>query len=112
MDYPSDNPNKRSSTLKVMLHPKMHDDLRALAERLGQAPSTLASIALSQYVAQQTAAIGATDRAVAGLFESVAPMLAKMFENAPQTPPEVLLGMTQQLPLSPRKRAARKKAGR
>lgn len=109
MDYPSDNPNKRSSTLKVMLHPKMHDDLRALAERLGQAPSTLASIALSQYVAQQTAALGASDRAMAGIVQSMAPMMAKMFENVPNTPPEVLLGLNKQLPLAPRK-VARKKA--
>ncbi len=111
MDYPSDNPNKRSSTLKVMLHPKMHDDLRALAERLGQAPSTLASIALSQYVVQQTAALGASDRAMAGIFESMAPMLKEMFKNVPETPPEVLLGLTPQLPLVPRK-AQRKKAAK
>lgn len=111
MDYPSTNPKKRSSTLKVMLQPKMHDDLRALAERLGQAPSTLASIALSQYIAQQTAMLGATDRALAGLFEQVLPMLQEMVGNVPETPPEVFLGLTQQLPLSPPKRAARKKAG-
>lgn len=103
MDYPSDNPNKRSSTLKVMLHPKMHDDLRALAERLGQAPSTLASIALSQYVAQQTASLGAADRALAGLFDKMAPTFAKMFENVPETPPEVLLGLAKQLPLELRR---------
>jgi len=112
MDYPSENPKKRSSTLKVMLHPKMHDDLRALAERLGQAPSTLASIALSQYVAQQTAALGASDRAVAGLFEQMTPMFREMFKNVPETEPEVLLGLTQQqLPLTPRK-TPRKKASK
>lgn len=110
MDHPSNNPKKRSSTLKIMLQPKVHDDLRALGERLGQAPATLASIAVSQYVAQQTAALGASDRAMAGLFESMAPMLAKMFESVPETPPEVLLGLQQQLPLSSVKPAAKKKA--
>lgn len=110
MDHPGDNPKKRSSTLKVMLHPQIHDDLRALAVRLGQAPSTLASIALSQYVAQQTAAIGATDRALAGVFESMAPMFAKMLENVPETSPEVVLGLQQQLPLSSAKSAAKKRA--
>lgn len=110
MDYPSTNPKKRSSTLKVMLQPKMHDDLRALADRLGQAPSTLASIALSQYVAQQTAALGASDRALAGLFEQLMPMLQGMVENVSETPPEVVLGLQQQLPLSSAKPAAKKRA--
>lgn len=103
MDYPGTNPKKRSSTLKIMLHPKMHEDLRALAERLGQASATLASIAVSQYVAQQTASLGASDRAMAGLFESVGPMLQQMLENVPETPPEVLLGLTNQLPLQLRR---------
>lgn len=103
MDYPSDNPKKRSSTLKIMLHPKMHDDLRALADRLGQASATLASIAVSQYVAQQTAAIGASDRAMAGLFESMAPMMQGMFDGASQTEPEVLLGLSKPAAKAPRK---------
>ncbi len=108
MEYPGINPKKRSSVLKIMLHPKMHDDLRALADRLGQASATLASIAVSQYVAQQTAAIGASDRAMAGLFESMAPMLQGMLENAPDTPPEVLLGLSKPSSKTPRK-ATRKK---
>jgi predicted transcriptional regulator len=108
MDYPGNNPKKRSSTLKIMLHPKMHEDLRVLADRLGQASATLASIAVSQYVAQQTAAIGASDRAMAGLFESMAPMMQGMFDSASQTPLEVLPGLSKPTAPVPRK-ASRKK---
>jgi hypothetical protein len=81
---------KRSSALKIMLHPDMHDKLRALAQHLGQAPSALASLAVSQYVAQQTAALGASERAVTGLIDSLAPdlklMMEKMAEAAPDQP--------------------------
>lgn len=103
MDYPGNNPKKRSSTLKIMLHPKTHDDLRALADRLGQASATLASIAVSQYVAQQTAAIGATDRAVAGFVEMMAPMMQEALKNASEAPPEALLALVKQLPRKTRR---------
>ncbi len=103
MDYPGNNPKKRSSTLKIMLHPKVHDDLRVLADRLGQASATLASVAVSQYVAQQIAGIGAADRAVAGFIEMMAPMMQGMLENVPDTPPEVLLGLSKPAAKAPRK---------
>lgn len=72
---------KRSSSVKVMLHPDMHDKLRVLAEHLGQAPATVASLAVSQYVAQQTVALGATERAMNGFFESLAPQMREMLEK-------------------------------
>lgn len=72
-DYPSTSKTKRSSAVKIMLHPDMAEKLRVLAEHLGQTPSTLASIAVSQYVAQQTVALGATERAMEGFFERLAP---------------------------------------
>ena len=56
-----------------MLHPDMAEKLRVLAEHLGQTPATLASLAVSQYVAQQTVALGATERAMEGFFERLAP---------------------------------------
>lgn len=64
---------KRSSSVKVMLHPDMHEKLRVLAEALGQAPATIASLAVSQYVAQQTRALGATEKAMEGFFSSMGP---------------------------------------
>lgn len=72
-DYPSTSKTKRSSAVKVMLHPDMAEKLRVLAEHLGQTPATLASLAVSQYVAQQTVALGATERAMEGFFERLAP---------------------------------------
>nr|CRY96507.1 hypothetical protein [uncultured prokaryote] len=83
--YPSTSTTKRSSSVKVMLHPDMHEKLRALAEHLGQAPATVASLAVSQYVAQQTVALGATERAMTGFFEALAPQvqetLTKLLEG-------------------------------
>lgn len=108
MEHPVTNAKKRSSTLKIMLHPDVHNDLRAVAERLGQATATLASVAVSQYVAQQTASLGATDRALAGFFESMKPDLLAMFKSMPETPPEVLLGLVKQLPRKTRRALPRK----
>lgn len=67
--------------MKIQLHPDMHEKLRALAEHLGQAPATVASIAVSQYVAQQTVALGATERAMTGFFESLAPSMRETLEK-------------------------------
>ena len=76
---------KRTSAVKVLLSEDMHEKLRALADNLGQTPATLASIAVSQYVHQQTASAGAAERAIAGIFEKVAPDLLRMLEG-PQKP--------------------------
>jgi predicted transcriptional regulator len=73
VDYAGASSTKRSSAVKIMLHPDMAQKLRALADHLGQTPATLASIAVSQYVAQQTAALETTARVVEGFFEHIAP---------------------------------------
>lgn len=66
-------PTTRTSAVKIMLHPDMHAKLRALAATLGQTPSTLASLAVSQYVAQQTANLGATQTAITQMIDKFAP---------------------------------------
>ena len=76
---------KRNSAVKVLLSEDMHEKLRVLADNLGQTPATLASIAVSQYVHQQTASAGAAERAIAGIFEKVAPDLLRVLEG-PQKP--------------------------
>ena len=76
---------KRNSAVKVLLSEDMHEKLRVLADNLGQTPATLASIAVSQYVHQQTASAGAAERAIAGIFEKVAPDLLRIMEG-PQQP--------------------------
>lgn len=73
---------KRTSAVKVLLSEDMHEKLRVLADNLGQTPATLASIAVSQYVHQQTASAGAAERAIAGIFEKVAPDLLLMLEGS------------------------------
>ena len=47
----------RSKPFKVNLTPSMHARLEVLAERLGMAPSTLATVAISEYVAQKNSAL-------------------------------------------------------
>lgn len=71
--YPSTTTTKRSASVKIQLHPDMLEKLRRLAEDLGQAPATLASIAVSSYVAQQTRAMGATEKAMEAAFSGVGP---------------------------------------
>lgn len=79
--YPSTTTTKRSASVKIQLHPDMLEKLRALSEHLGIAPATVASLAVSQYVAQQTVALGATERAMNGFFDSLAPSMREMLEK-------------------------------
>ncbi len=74
-------PTKRTSAVKIMLHPDMNEKLRALAEELGQSPSTLASVAVSLYVSQITASMGATGRAVERMVAEVTPHVQKSLEG-------------------------------
>lgn len=63
---------KRTAAVKILLSPNIDQQLRDLAERLGQSPATLASMAVSQWVAQQHNSLGASERAVEGFFERLA----------------------------------------
>lgn len=81
MDYPSTSKTKRSAAVKIMLRPDMAEKLRTLAEHLGQTPATLASIAVSNYVAQQHATLGATERAMEGFFAAMAPDAREMLQK-------------------------------
>lgn len=86
---------KRTAAMKILLAPEIDQSLRQLAERLGQTPATLASLAVSQYVATQQANFGAAERVAAGFLQSLAPELLGMLKDAPEPSPEALLGMTQ-----------------
>lgn len=66
----------RSRQLKVTMTPEMHARLVNLAEKLGQTPATLASMAISLYVAQQEQSLGATQRAVEAMVGHVGPEFA------------------------------------
>lgn len=66
---------KRSRQLKVTMTPETHARLVALGEHIGQSPATLASMAISLYVAQQEASLNAGQRAVDAMVGQMAPEL-------------------------------------
>ena len=71
----------RSSAVKIMLHPDVHANLRLISDRLGQTPSTVASMAVSEYVAQKMATLGLHDKAISAMVEHLGPMLQKMAQD-------------------------------
>ena len=73
--------NKRTAPVKVLLSAEIDQQLRQLGDRLGQSPATLASIAVSQWVAQQTTLLGVADRAATGFFEALAAQLGPDFKK-------------------------------
>jgi hypothetical protein len=73
----------RSAQLKVTMTPEMHSRLSGLAEKLGQTPATLASVALSLYVTQQETALGTAQRVVDTMLAQVMPQLLGQLDQLP-----------------------------
>lgn len=71
----------RSRQLKVTMTPEIHARLVGLAERLGQTPATLASVAISLYVTQQEQSLNAGTRAVDNLTASLGPEMQVMLRD-------------------------------
>jgi|LauGreDrversion4_2_1035121.scaffolds.fasta_scaffold551309_2 hypothetical protein len=71
--YPSTNPRKRASAIKVSMTAQLHADLVQVAEAIGQTPATAASFAIGQWVAQQKRTLSAMDTAVTAMVETAAP---------------------------------------
>jgi predicted transcriptional regulator len=71
------NPRKRSSPVKIMLTPAMHDQLRQVAETLGQTPATIAAIAVGQFVAQHSRTANTTESAMRALVDQIGPEFAE-----------------------------------
>lgn len=80
--YPSTNPKKRDSAIKVMLTPAMREKLDQVAEGLGQTPATAASFAIGQWVAQQHRQMQAADTAMKALIDQAGPEVIAAFRNA------------------------------
>lgn len=80
--YPSTNPKKRDSAIKVMLTPAMREKLDQVAEALGQTPATAASFAIGQWVAQQHRQMEAADTAVQALVAQAGPEITAAFRAA------------------------------
>lgn len=72
---------KRSSSIKITLTPVMHDQLRQVAEAIGQTPATLASMLIGQGVAQQVRALRAGQTMVEGLVGQVGPELVEQLRK-------------------------------
>jgi RecA-family ATPase len=58
-----------------MLHPQLHERLKDVAAHLGVAPATVATMAIGEYVARQTAALGAVGNAIDKMIDQVSPQL-------------------------------------
>ena len=74
----------RDFTLSVRLRADMRDRLEFVAERLGVAGATVASMAIGQYVAAQHAALTASEKQGESMGKAITEALTQIFEN--QTP--------------------------
>jgi len=79
--YPSTNPKKRDSAIKVMLTPALREQLDQIAEAIGQTPSTAAAFAIGQWVAQQKRTMTATETALQSLMQSVGPEMVEQMRQ-------------------------------
>jgi hypothetical protein len=71
---------KRSIAIKVNLTPELHERLRDVAAQLGQAPATLASIAIGAYVANLASSLGAGQRMVDNLSAHMGPQIVEQMK--------------------------------
>jgi predicted DNA-binding protein len=80
---------QRSVSLKVTITPELHQRLKDVAAHLGQAPATVASMAIGQYVAQMHRSLGAAERFAEGLVGEVGPEIReqlKLLTSEARTP--------------------------
>ena len=71
----------RDYIMSVKLTSDMRDKLAFVADALGQAPATVASFAIGQYVATQTASLKASSTMGEGFAKALVPELAELFKN-------------------------------
>jgi predicted transcriptional regulator len=71
----------RDFTLSVRLRADMRDRLEFVAERLGVAGATVASMAIGQYVAAQHAALTASDKQGESMGKAITEALAQILET-------------------------------
>jgi hypothetical protein len=70
-----------------MLHPQLHERLKDVAAHLGVAPATVATMAIGEYVARQTAALGAMGSAIDKMIEHVGPQMQEQLRLHAEAPP-------------------------
>lgn len=71
----------RDFTLSVRLRADLRERLGFVADRLGVAPSTLASLAIGHYVAAQHAALTASEKTGLAISESIAEQFQELFKS-------------------------------
>ena len=71
----------RSHAVKVGLTPATYEKLTFVSETLGMAPSAVAALAVSEYVALKCIAFGATQATQEKMIEAMAPQIASLFQN-------------------------------
>ena len=71
----------RDFTLSVRLRADMRERLYAVGEALGVSPATIASIAIGQYVATQTATLKASKTAIEGVIAHLGPEMSEIFKT-------------------------------
>ena len=71
----------RDFTLSVRLRPDMRERLELVAERLGVASATVASMAIGQYVAAQYAALTASEKQGETMGKAITEALSEIFKN-------------------------------
>lgn len=69
--------SKRSIAIKVNLTPELHERLRDVAAQLGQAPATIAAMAIGTYVSSQHRALGAAEKMVEHMAEQAGPAMVE-----------------------------------
>ena len=72
---------RKSVQIKISLTPELHERLREVAAQLGQAPATLAGVAVGQYVAQMSSTLGASARMVDAMSSHVAAQMGPEIER-------------------------------
>lgn len=74
-------PTKRSISIKVNLTPELHERLREVAAQLGQAPATVASMGISQYITTLRQTLTSGQRMVDNLAAHAGPAMVELMKE-------------------------------
>jgi hypothetical protein len=77
---------KRDKGLKILMTEATHSRLVALSESLGQSPATLASMAVSEYVARLTANSAMGAQAVKAMVDHIGPAFVDQMKLMAESP--------------------------
>lgn len=81
MKTPGRLSEKRSQAVKISLTPTAWEKLVFVAETLGIAPSQVAAVAVSEYVATKSIAFGAAEKTGQQMIEAMTPHMSEIFQK-------------------------------